>query len=332
MAVRITALVPTYNASTFIEETLASVIGQQRVPDEIVVVDDGSTDDTVEMVRAWVVRHPRAPLKLIEQTNQGSSASRNTGLRAASGDWVAFLDADDIWEPGFLQAMETLLIQHPRAVAVFADGALFDHKEKTAPAQQTLLAEEKAVSYGKRLDQGEAYRLERAYQSLVEGCYIVLSALMVQRQAALDIGLFDARLRTAVDRDFLLRLSLRGEFVYCRKRQVRIRVHENNLTHPKYATLRARNVTQLLSKLLSTSGQLGLSEPERQATARELERAMQRLLYHASCQGMAAYLGSLRETRGMSHGGVRVRPRDVLRATYASVFGGRRGYKHAVDG
>ena len=93
----VSVIVPAYNAEVFLEETLLSAVRQTYEPLEIIVVDDGSTDRTVEIVRGIMARDRR--VKLVQQANAGVAAARNLGLREARGSLIAPLDADDLWKP-----------------------------------------------------------------------------------------------------------------------------------------------------------------------------------------------------------------------------------------
>lgn len=104
-----TVVIPLYNKEREIEATLRSVLAQNRQPEEIVVVDDGSTDRSAE-----VVRRIGSPLvRLIQQPNAGVSAARNRGIAEARSSHIALLDGDDGWEPGYLAAMERLIDDYP---------------------------------------------------------------------------------------------------------------------------------------------------------------------------------------------------------------------------
>jgi glycosyltransferase involved in cell wall biosynthesis len=94
----ISAIIPAYNAAAFIGSAIESALAQTCPPVEIIVVDDGSTDDTAEVVRQFA-----EPVRLLTQTNGGPAAARNHAARAASGEWLAFLDADDLWLPQKLE-------------------------------------------------------------------------------------------------------------------------------------------------------------------------------------------------------------------------------------
>ena len=105
---RISVVIPAHNAGRYIERTLQSVLKQTRAADEIIVVDDGSTDDTAKIVGRYGGR-----VRLISQPGRGASAARNTGIRTAAGEWIAFLDADDEWLEGYLRAQEELIRRNP---------------------------------------------------------------------------------------------------------------------------------------------------------------------------------------------------------------------------
>ena len=97
----VSVVVPTYNRAYCLARTIDSALGQTHPSVEVIVVDDGSVDETAEMVAARYGSDAR--VRLIRQANAGVSAARNTGLRVARGDYVALLDSDDVWEPWKLE-------------------------------------------------------------------------------------------------------------------------------------------------------------------------------------------------------------------------------------
>ena len=101
---RITAVIPTYHRADLVGRAIDSVLDQTRPPDEVVVVDDGSTDATAERLRAYEGR-----IRAIHQANGGDAIARNTGVAAATHDWVAFLDSDDTWTEDHLERMADAL-------------------------------------------------------------------------------------------------------------------------------------------------------------------------------------------------------------------------------
>jgi glycosyltransferase involved in cell wall biosynthesis len=112
---RVSVVIPCYNAAPFVERTLASVRAQTLAPHEVIVVDDGSSDGS-----AAVVRRALPSAVVIEQPNGGVSRARNAGVARAIGDSIAFLDADDCWRPDKLARQADYLDRHPEAVAVLS--------------------------------------------------------------------------------------------------------------------------------------------------------------------------------------------------------------------
>ena len=110
----VSVIIPVYNGERYLDQTLDSVLRQDYQPIEIIVVDDGSTDRTAEIVRSYQT------ILYIYQNNQGPSAARNTGITAAQGEFVAFLDADDMWTPQKLRLQVAYLTQHLEVGFVYA--------------------------------------------------------------------------------------------------------------------------------------------------------------------------------------------------------------------
>lgn len=113
----ISIVTPMYNGGRFVAQTIESVLAQTYPHWEMLIVDDGSKDDSPEIVGAYSARDPR--IKLIRQPNSGSAAARNNALRRARGRYICFLDADDLWDPEFL-ARQIAFIQEKAAGLVYA--------------------------------------------------------------------------------------------------------------------------------------------------------------------------------------------------------------------
>ncbi len=102
----VSTVIPCYNAAPFLRETLDSVLAQTVLPLEVIVVDDGSTDDSAAIAESY-----GPPVRVIRQKNQGESVARNRGIDEAKGEWVAFLDADDLWRPTKLEKQIALIAE-----------------------------------------------------------------------------------------------------------------------------------------------------------------------------------------------------------------------------
>jgi glycosyltransferase involved in cell wall biosynthesis len=112
---RVSVIVPCYNDAVSVRRCLDSVLGQTLKPFEVIVVNDGSTDESAQIVQSHA-----GVTKYLEQENGGAGAARNAGIAAATGDYIAFLDADDFWLEGFLERCVMWLESHPEAIAVSA--------------------------------------------------------------------------------------------------------------------------------------------------------------------------------------------------------------------
>jgi len=126
----ISVIVPVYNGAPYVAEALASILAQAYHPLEIIVVDDGSTDDTAAIVQQF-----GPPVYYHHQRNQGSSVARNSGVAQAKGDWLAFLDADDLWTPNKLRVQIAVLQENPTVDVVWGHVVQFRGDSPNPQAQ-----------------------------------------------------------------------------------------------------------------------------------------------------------------------------------------------------
>ena len=195
----VSIIIPAYNAAEFIGETLASVAAQTFTSHEVIVINDGSPD-TEELERELKRYHGQ--LQYIKQENRGAAAARNTGLRAARGEFVAFLDADDTWLPAFLEKQMELL-KRTNADLVYADALL------TGESQFA----------GRTFMKMHPSRGDVTPENLLAVKVTVLTSTVLARKAPiLEADLFDEKLRRGQDFDLWLRLAKRGaRFAYQRE-------------------------------------------------------------------------------------------------------------------
>src|SRR6266849_1163735 len=111
---KISVVIPAYNAVPYLKETIESALSQSYAPHEIIVVDDGSTDGTADIVRSF-----GSQVRLLQHTNRGPSASRNRGIEEATRDWIALVDADDLFLPDKLLLQVRAVDQNPSALLVY---------------------------------------------------------------------------------------------------------------------------------------------------------------------------------------------------------------------
>jgi glycosyltransferase involved in cell wall biosynthesis len=244
----VSVIIPAYRAARYIAQALDSVVAQTYGPVEIIVVNDASPDsDELEHVLSRFGERVRY---LRRETNGGPGAARNTGIMAASGEYLAFLDADDYWDHTFLAQQLAYVERHPDVGLVYCNASWF--LEGSGQVIGTLMSV--MASHG-----------EATFESLVrQDCTIGTSAVLVRRQAVLDAGLFDPAIGNySEDFDLYLRLTKSGARVgYHRALLVHHRVHAESLTAEP-----ARLLQGVLRVLDKTANRPDLSDPEREALA-----------------------------------------------------------------
>ena len=198
-APRFSVVVPAYNSMRTIEATLDSILAQTVADLELIVVDDGSSDQTPEFVRSLAVADPR--VRLIEQANARTAAARNTGIAAARADLVSFLDHDDLWLPGYLEAMNAALDRHPEAGFAFTDAWLLDEPVNRF-RRRTALEHYPAVP--------ELISSQELLERLVSRVNFVMSSATVRRVVLEKVDGFDAGIRGVDDWDIWIRIAAAG--------------------------------------------------------------------------------------------------------------------------
>ncbi|MDP4978304.1 MAG: glycosyltransferase [Desulfobacterales bacterium] len=182
----VSIIIPTYNRAWIVRDAIDSVLGQTYADFELIVVDDGSTDRTPQILDAYGDR-----LRVIRQANQGVSAARNRGIGASSGPLIALLDSDDIWLPGKLSVQVDFFRKNPAALIC-----------------QT---EEIWIRNGLRVNPGKRHRKPSGviFERSLDLCLVSPSAVMVRRALLEVVGLFDENLPACEDYDLWLRVGCR---------------------------------------------------------------------------------------------------------------------------
>jgi teichuronic acid biosynthesis glycosyltransferase TuaG len=276
-----------YNAEAYIVEALDSVAAQTRRPDQLIVVDDGSTDRTAERVRHWAGT-TGLHVELLQQENRGLPGSRNRSIRHARTELIALLDADDVFLPEHL-ASGVRAFEHGRDVVLaFADAEAFDTGGVVRPSllAGTLL---ESLSHEQGLD-GLRTLNGSVYSSLLWGNYVPVGTTIFRRDAAERAGLYDEAFRFADDRDFYLRLSRMGRFAYYPRIALRKREHGENLTNLKNRERYRRSQLLVLRKMWRMAAELRLSQEEVRRTQQAIAEQATIMLYHAAERGIVAYL------------------------------------------
>lgn len=209
MKLGISVVIPTYNSAAFVVSAVESVLSQELEPAEIIVVDDGSTDDTVDALGPY-----RESIRYITQPNSGPAVARNRGVDAAQSDWIAFLDADDVWVPCKLRKQLGCMEANPRAGLIHSAFLYWD--DRTGEKYDRKLVRHNFAG--------------RCYPFFFFGNGVWPSTMLVRKECVKKIGGFDETIRRASveDYDFAFRIARHYELAYVDEPLAFYRCHQHN--------------------------------------------------------------------------------------------------------
>ncbi len=219
----ISVIIPSYNAARFLPTTLRSVLAQQDFVGEVLVVDDGSTDGTADLLAA---QFPQ--VRVISQPNQGVAVARNAGLAQACHDWVAFVDADDVWLPGKLQAQCTLLARHPEAQMCYTAWHVWQTQDIEPPAAWL----QAVIDAGAKPEAEHQWHGASGwiYPELLRDCVVWTSTVLARRSLLLQLGGFAPDLSVGEDYDLWLRAARLTPILRVPRPLALYRHHGHNIT------------------------------------------------------------------------------------------------------
>jgi glycosyltransferase involved in cell wall biosynthesis len=181
---QISVVIPVYNREQTIGRAIDSVLAQELLPEEIIVVDDGSTDDTPEILNLYLPK-----IQVVRQENKGVSAARNRGIEVAAGKWIAFLDSDDEWMPDKLQKQIVFIEQHPNI--------------------RILQTDERWIRNNMRVNPGKKYSKKSGniFKNCLKTCIVGPSTVICEAGLLAEMGGFDENLPVCEDYDLWLRIA-----------------------------------------------------------------------------------------------------------------------------
>jgi len=207
----VSVIIPAWNQAQYLAESIRSVLAQTYDDYEIIVVDDGSTDETRAVVESFGNR-----IRYVWQENQGLADARNTGIGEARGEYVALLDSDDAWLPSFLTSMMLLAKANPNAAVLYCGVIYVDH-------------------CGCYLPQSGRTRIlprDELYKTLLRFNFLIPSTIVMKRSVVMSAGLFDVAFRRLQDWELWIRLMKQGQvFAGLDQSLVRYRVHSESLSN-----------------------------------------------------------------------------------------------------
>ena len=207
----VSVVIPTYNNAQYIKEALDSVFAQSLAPCQVIVIDDGSTDNTQEVVAKYGIKIIYHRIK-----NSGQAYARNIGIELVKGKYTAFLDADDIWLPKKLEKQIALIEKNPNCPMVFCNFSVFIEDSSSLDVTADWLSTKKWMATG------------NIFTNLVMENFILPSATIVRTRYLREVGGFDPELSPREDRDLCLRLAASYPIEGDKTVLVRKRKHRSN--------------------------------------------------------------------------------------------------------
>ncbi len=214
----VSVIIPNYNHARFLGDAIRSVLAQTYRPVEIIVVDDGSTDNSGEVAAGFGDQ-----IRYIYQTNAGLSAARNTGLRAAKGSLIGVLDADDMYEPNFLETLVAALQADPQADGVYCGYRFVDEANNPLPQIENRPLPSTDL-----------------YPALLDGNFFVPESVFLRRRVYDEVGFFDESLRACEDWDVWLRAARKFRLIHAPHILTRHRVLAGSMSTDPLRMLTAR--------------------------------------------------------------------------------------------
>jgi glycosyltransferase involved in cell wall biosynthesis len=217
---KISAVIPAYNSAEFIADAIHSILGQTCPVDEIIVVDDGSSDETGRIVGGLPgnIRYHR-------QDNQGPSAARNQGIKMAQGDWIAFLDADDQWTPDKIEKQLATLERYPELHLIAGDMTEIDTGNRLLTA--SVLAKHRLLE---RFQALRGQPVANALAALISKNFIPTGTVLARRDTVLAAGLFNEAIRFGEDLELWAKIAAKHPITCLPDILMRRRQHGNNAT------------------------------------------------------------------------------------------------------
>ncbi|WP_338731169.1 glycosyltransferase family 2 protein [Mangrovimonas cancribranchiae] len=194
-------IIPLYNKEYFVKNTITSILNQSFKDFEIIVVNDGSTDNSLDIVKTFKDQR----IRVLTTKNQGVSSARNYGIKKANAKYIAFLDADDLWETSYLQTIHNLIIGYPKE-SIFASAL------KIKKGGNYHLSKYKDLD----LKKGETARLNY-FKSSKKQSILHCSSVVIKKTIFKKIGGFNSNLKTGEDTDLWIRIGLKYPVVFIHK-------------------------------------------------------------------------------------------------------------------
>ena len=271
----VSVIIAAYNTAQYVGEAIESALAQTYSPVEVIVVDDGSTDNTRDVLAAYGDR-----IIMLQQKNSGAAAARNTGLKAAHGEFMAVLDSDDVWTPDKLKRQMKLIEHCPELDLVFTKGRVMDHEGKDL---SIVLPDSIPETLPLRQIMEGAYMLDGEWFAvLADVNFIPHMSVLARISTVRSVGGYDPELRCTEDYHLYCRLAAGGaHFGFVDYAGFRARRRSGRLTNDWSSHRENRKIA--LKKLLN--GPWEFSSAVRRGLRRSLAALPKKAGDHAFCKG-----------------------------------------------
>ena len=227
---RVSVIIPSYNAASHIENCVKSALAQTYQAIEVIVVDDGSTDNTADVLRPYAQK-----VRYLKIKNSGPSIARNQGIQHAGGKYIAFLDSDDEWLPRKLERQIVFMEGHPDIRFSFSDCVLFGAQ---GASSESFFSQKEILRTIPTVTDPQGSVLSRhIHQDLLYENFIVTSGVIVRKDCFDLVEMFDESLFNGQDFDLWFRLAVHYRAGYLPEVLVRKRIHETNISSRKESVL-----------------------------------------------------------------------------------------------
>lgn len=299
----VSVVIPAYNVGPYLRETIESVLAQSVDNMEVIVVNDGSTDNTEEVAHGF-----GDSVLLVNQSNSGAAKARNVALARSRGEYVAFLDGDDVWHTGNLEAKLEVLERERDAGAVFGNFEIFD-ESGTSESDGIHSLYPVFRRHGQDIqsiftdgggpdtvgDRPSKAYVSNVFRDLFLGNFILTSTLLVRKEVVENVGYFAEEFRTNQDYEFFLRLSKMVDLAYVDKALVKYRRRNTQLTSKSNIVNVMRAVEKIVRQYEHEFLVLNLSSRFRRRHAQVLtDLAKAELAVGDRAQSRKAFIGSIK--------------------------------------
>jgi glycosyltransferase involved in cell wall biosynthesis len=230
----VSVIIPLFNAQDFIRATLDSILSQSYENLEIIVIDDGSRDDSASIVLSY-----GANVRFISQTASGNAASpRNVGLKYSQGDLVAFFDADDLMQPNKIELQVAFLKRHPQVSVSLTDYINFSGNKESERSHFATCCNLVTILEKQSISEDCILQPELARWILAQENFGITSSFLLRRQILECCGGFDERVAPSEDFDLLYRIAMTHKIGILNRIGFKRRLHDNNTTNNRRKVLR----------------------------------------------------------------------------------------------